>query len=37
MSKVLEKAQVRWESVEEFLTVPHTESEYDNAIILLNQ
>jgi HTH-type transcriptional regulator/antitoxin HigA len=37
MSEVLEKTTLRWESVEEFLSVPHTESEYDKAIILLNQ
>jgi HTH-type transcriptional regulator/antitoxin HigA len=35
MSEVLEKTTLRWESVEEFLSVPHTE--YDKAIILLNQ
>jgi len=37
MSEVLENTKVRWESVKEFLSVPHTESEYDKAIILLNQ
>jgi HTH-type transcriptional regulator/antitoxin HigA len=37
MSEVLEKTTLRWESVEEFLSVPHSESEYDKAIILLNQ
>ncbi|KHD07532.1 transcriptional regulator [Candidatus Thiomargarita nelsonii] len=37
MSEILEKTTLRWESVEEFLSVPHTESEYDKAIRLLNQ
>jgi HTH-type transcriptional regulator/antitoxin HigA len=30
-------ATTRWTSVERFLSVPHTEAEYDNAVTLLNE
>ncbi|RKZ54168.1 MAG: transcriptional regulator [Candidatus Parabeggiatoa sp. nov. 2] len=35
MSELLEEA--RWRGVEDFLSVPHTEAEYDNAVVLLNE
>ena len=37
MTEVLEEAKACWMNAENFLTVPHTEAEYDKAVVLLNQ
>ena len=37
MSEVLEETKTCWMNAENFLSVPHTEAEYDNAVALLNQ
>ena len=37
MIEVLEEAKACWMNAENFLTVPHTEAEYDKAVVLLNQ
>jgi HTH-type transcriptional regulator / antitoxin HigA len=37
MSEVLEDTTACWMNAEKFLRVPHTEAEYDKAVVLLNQ
>lgn len=37
MSEVLEDTTACWMNAEKFLTVPHTEAEYDKAVVLLNK
>ncbi|MDM8558623.1 transcriptional regulator [Candidatus Parabeggiatoa sp. HSG14] len=37
MSEVLENTKACWMNAENFLSVPHTEAEYDKAVALLNQ
>jgi HTH-type transcriptional regulator/antitoxin HigA len=37
MNELLEQAATHWASVKDFLSVPRTEAEYENAVTLLNE
>jgi HTH-type transcriptional regulator/antitoxin HigA len=37
MTEMLEETKTCWMKAEKFFSVPHTEAEYDKAIVLLNQ
>jgi HTH-type transcriptional regulator/antitoxin HigA len=37
MNELLEQAATHWAGVKDFLSVPRTEAEYENAVTLLNE